>query len=63
MPDPTDARARLVRIADRGAKAIPVAAQVVAEVEDEWTAFLGKQRMQQLRQILTRLRTITDPHP
>jgi DNA-binding MarR family transcriptional regulator len=63
VPHPTDARARLVRIADRGAKAIPVAAQAVAEVEAEWTAFLGKQRMQQLRQILTRLRAITDPYP
>jgi DNA-binding MarR family transcriptional regulator len=62
VPDPTDARARLVRIADRGAETIPLAAQVVAEVEAEWTAHLGKQRMQQLRQILTRLRDITDPY-
>jgi DNA-binding MarR family transcriptional regulator len=60
--DPTDARARLVRIADRGAKAIPLAAQVVAEVEAEWTAYVGKQRMQQLHQILTQLRAITDPY-
>lgn len=61
-PDPTDARARLVRVAERGAKAIPLAAQVVAEVEAEWTAHLGKQRMQQLRQVLTRLREITDTY-
>lgn len=62
VPDPTDARARLIRIADRGAEAIPLAAAVVAEVEAEWTAYLGKQRMQQLRQVLTRLREITDPY-
>jgi DNA-binding MarR family transcriptional regulator len=62
VPDPTDARARLVRVADRGAKTIPLAAAVVAEVESEWTAHLGKQRMRQLRDTLTRLRRITDPY-
>src|SRR4051794_41809935 len=35
-PDPTDARARLVRIAERGAAAKPVADGVVADVEAEW---------------------------
>jgi hypothetical protein len=34
---------------------------VVAEVEAEWTAHLGKRRMEQLRQMLIRLRDITDP--
>ncbi len=61
-PDPLDARARLVRIAERGAKAIPIAASAVAEVEAEWAAQLGKQRMGQLRQALTRLRAVTDPY-
>jgi DNA-binding MarR family transcriptional regulator len=62
VPDPADARARLVRIADRGAKAVPIAAAAVAEVEAEWTAHLGKQRIHQLRETLTRLRAITDPY-
>lgn len=62
VPDPTDARARLVRVAARGAKAIPLAAAIVAEVEAEWTAFLGERRMSQLRGILTQLREITDPY-
>lgn len=60
-PDPRDARARLVRIAPRGAAAIPIAAEVVAKIEQEWTAHLGKQRMTQLRRALTQLREITDP--
>jgi hypothetical protein len=51
-----------VRVAERGEKAIPLAAEVVAEVEAEWTAHLGEQRMRQLRQILIRLREITDPY-
>lgn len=62
VPDPTDARARLVRIADRGTRAIPVAAAVVAEVEAEWAEHLGHQRMQRLREALSRLRELTDPY-
>src|SRR3954447_4335658 len=52
-PDPTDARARLVRIAERGAAAQPVAASVVAEVEAEWRAHLGERRWAQLRDALS----------
>ncbi|WP_156726179.1 MarR family winged helix-turn-helix transcriptional regulator [Streptomyces apocyni] len=62
VPDPRDRRARLVKIAARGAAAIPVAESVVAEVEAEWAAHLGKRRMAQLRETLTRLREITDPY-
>jgi DNA-binding MarR family transcriptional regulator len=62
VPDPTDARARLVRVAARGAKAIPLAAAIVDEVEREWTAHLGTQKMRQLRATLERLREITDPY-
>ncbi len=62
VPDPTDARARLIRVAERGERAIPLAAGVVAEVEAEWAAHLGKQRMGQLRRLLTRLRELTDPY-
>jgi DNA-binding MarR family transcriptional regulator len=61
-PDPSDARARLVRIAERGAAAKPVAEAVVAEVEAEWRAHLGERRWGQLRDALTRLREITDPY-
>ena len=61
-PDPTDARARLVRIAERGAAAQPIAAAVVASVEEEWRAHLGARRWAQLREALTGLREITDPY-
>jgi DNA-binding MarR family transcriptional regulator len=62
VPDPSDKRARLVRVAARGKEALPVAAAAVAAVEAEWTAHLGKQRMAQLRSILGDLREITDPY-
>ena len=62
VADPTDARARLVRMADRGQAAVVVARRVEAEVEAEWTAHLGAQAADQLRAALTRLREITDPY-
>ena len=62
VPDPDDARARLVRVAERGRQAMPLAAAVVAEVENEWTEHLGPRRMGQLRDALARLREITDPY-
>lgn len=61
-PDPSDARARLVRFAERGRAAQPIAAAVVAEVENEWRHHLGERRWVQLRTALAGLRDITDPY-
>ena len=62
VPDPTDARARLVRMAERGLAVVAVARRVEAEVEAEWTAHLGGEAAGQLRAALTRLREVTDPY-
>ncbi len=62
VPDPADARARLVQIAPRGEAAVAVASAAEAEAEAEWTRHLGKQSASQLRRALTRLREITDPY-
>jgi DNA-binding MarR family transcriptional regulator len=62
VPDPSNARARLIRIAERGRQMLPLAASVVSEVEAEWTEHLGKRRMGQLREVLAKLREITDPY-
>jgi DNA-binding MarR family transcriptional regulator len=61
VPDPADGRARLVRIAERGARSVDASRTIVAQVEAEWTAHIGHYRMAQLRRILTALREITDP--
>ena len=45
VPDPADGRARLVRIAERGARSVEASRGIVAEVEAEWTAHLGERRM------------------
>jgi DNA-binding MarR family transcriptional regulator len=61
VPDPTDGRARLVQVADRGEQVVALARQVEAEVEAEWTAYLGAETTAALRAALTRLREVTDP--
>ncbi|MFC7450076.1 MarR family winged helix-turn-helix transcriptional regulator [Rhodococcus daqingensis] len=58
--DPADARARLIRVSERGSAAARFAAEVLAEVEAEWTAHLGERTMTQLRHALVKLREITD---
>ncbi|MFW3170225.1 MarR family winged helix-turn-helix transcriptional regulator [Geodermatophilus sp. CPCC 206100] len=61
VPDPTDGRARLVQVAERGTAVVQVARRVEAEVEAEWAAHLGERATAQLRAALERLREITDP--
>jgi DNA-binding MarR family transcriptional regulator len=62
VPDPTDKRARLVRMAERGYEVVALARKVEAEVEAEWTAHLGAETSAQLRAALERLREVTDPY-
>ncbi|WP_244242409.1 MarR family winged helix-turn-helix transcriptional regulator [Nocardioides seonyuensis] len=61
VPDPTDARARLIRIAQRGKQAQACAREMEQQVEGELTAHLGQRRMRELRRSLESLREITDP--
>jgi DNA-binding MarR family transcriptional regulator len=61
-PDPTDARARLVVIAERGERAIKVARVAEAEIEAEWVSHLGAPAARQLREALERIREIADPY-
>ncbi len=62
VPDPVDARARLVVMAERGEQAVKVARVAEAEAEADWVAYLGERQAGQLRNALTRLREITDPY-
>lgn len=60
--DPTDGRARLIRIADRGRIVQAHAAQVEQAIYAEWTDHLGEPEMARLRRTMMRLREITDPY-
>ncbi len=60
VPDPADARARLVVVAPRGATLVARSAEVVAQIEAEWEAHLGTPGWRDLRRLLSHLREITD---
>jgi DNA-binding MarR family transcriptional regulator len=62
VPDPSDARARLVRFAPRGKAAVAVAREAEVRIEATWSRHLGKRGTAQLRRALTGLREITDPY-
>lgn len=63
VPDPTDGRARLVRLTPRSMAAFPFARAEEERIEADWTAHLGERRMRQLREALTMLRSLTDVAP
>ncbi len=62
VPDPADARARLVRFTARGLEVIAVARAVQDDIEGQWRDHLGPQRTDDLIEALTDLRTLTDPY-
>jgi DNA-binding MarR family transcriptional regulator len=62
VPDPTDARARIIRLAPRGRRAQAAARQVEARILARWRHHLGERGSAQLERQLVRLREITDPY-
>jgi DNA-binding MarR family transcriptional regulator len=60
--DPTDARARLVTLTDRGRAVCRAAAAEVARVEGTWRQHLGAAAYDALRAALLALREDTDPY-
>ncbi len=62
VPDPTDGRARLIVIEQRGRRALEVAKVTLDEILSEWKAYLGTRNFTLLHQILDQLREITDPY-
>jgi DNA-binding MarR family transcriptional regulator len=62
IPDPTDGRARLIVIEDRGRRAVKVAMATLDDIYAEWKTYLGTRNFTLLQQILDQLREITDPY-
>jgi hypothetical protein len=54
VPDPSDRRAKLVRASARGPEGHPIAGEVVAEIERDWTAKLGEAKLRRPRALLER---------
>ena len=62
QPDPTDARARLVTLTDKGAGVCRRAGSEAARVEKEWQKHLGDKQFNAMRAALIALREVTDPY-
>lgn len=60
-PDPTDRRARLVRLTARAQRVVEVADAEVTRVLAEWADHVGEDRLRQVHETLRDLREITDP--
>lgn len=54
-PDPTDRRAALICLTERGWEEVETALRIIAEVEDDWAKRLGRSRMRELRALLSEL--------
>lgn len=59
---PRDARARLIRISQRGKEAQACAREMEQRLDAEFEAHLGPRRMRELRRSLESLRETTDPY-
>jgi DNA-binding MarR family transcriptional regulator len=51
--DPEDARAKRVQLSDRGRQLLATVEEVYADLEREWVAALGEERLARLREDLT----------
>ena len=61
VPDPTDGRARLVRLTTRARRVAEAADAEVQRVLSEWADHVGEERLRQMHETLRDLREITDP--
>lgn len=61
VPDPTDRRARLVRLTSAADEVVAAANAAVEEALTEWADHVGRDRLEALHEVLADLREITDP--
>ena len=61
VPDPSDGRARLVRLTARAEQVVAVANAEVERTLDEWRAHVGSERLALVEQTLRDLRPVVDP--
>ena len=54
-PDPTDRRVTLIHLTARGWEEVRAALKLIAGLEQRWSRRLGKERMEELRSLLTEL--------
>ena len=52
VPDPSDGRAKIIRLTDRGQEAMALGRQLIDEIEQEWAERYGAERVAALRDAL-----------
>jgi DNA-binding MarR family transcriptional regulator len=55
VPDPTDGRAKLVRLTEQGKETYAIAARLVTELEATWAGYIGEHNMRELKRLLAEL--------
>ena len=55
VPDPSDGRAKLVRLTERGARAQRAGTEIVHQIERDWSMLLGARDFAALHDLLQRL--------
>ncbi|MBD8871040.1 MarR family winged helix-turn-helix transcriptional regulator [Nocardioides donggukensis] len=60
QPDPSDGRAKLIVLTDRGRQAVEAGRRTIEGLEDQVTAILGEHGHRQLRRLLTKLLDATN---
>jgi DNA-binding MarR family transcriptional regulator len=63
VPDPTDGRARLVRLTARGQEAYRVAGAIVTDLECRWADAMGEDDFRTLKALLARLWDAIESEP
>ena len=58
LPDPTDGRAKIIKLTDWGVDAVVKGRRVFAEIEAEWAQQLGAELLSGLREAATRIATL-----
>ncbi|HTU78621.1 MAG TPA: MarR family winged helix-turn-helix transcriptional regulator [Solirubrobacteraceae bacterium] len=53
--DPSDGRAKIIRLTERGSDAQAAAFEIIAEIEREWARRYGAERVQEMRALLLEL--------
>jgi DNA-binding MarR family transcriptional regulator len=61
--DPTDGRAKLVRLTERGRELYALAVRLVTELEETWASYFGERKMRQLKRLLGELWDAIPPDP
>lgn len=52
VPDPSDGRAKIIRLTDRGRRAYAIGRRLVDEIEHQWAERFGEDRVEALRDAL-----------